>query len=160
MYLNCHSHYSFKYGTLSPEALIAEARRCGVHKLMLTDINNTSAWVEMFRLCAELAGEYRLEAGLGIEFRTGFELRYIGLAAGNAGFEALNRFLSAHNRDGTPLPLRAPELPDTFFIYPAGAAEPGDSGKTNTSASGRRRYTASRAPGCRTGSTSWSCCIR
>lgn len=124
MYLNCHSYYSFKYGVLSPDSLISEARRCGVHKLMLTDINNTSAWVEMLRLCGELAGEYELQVGLGIEFRNGAELQYIGLAAGNPGFEALNRFLSAHNAEGDILPVRAPELTDTFFIYPTGIIEP------------------------------------
>ena len=27
MYLNCHSYYSFKYGTMGPEQLLAEAKQ-------------------------------------------------------------------------------------------------------------------------------------
>jgi DNA polymerase III alpha subunit len=40
VYLNCHTGLSFKYGTLPSKALFNEAKRCGVHKLALTEINN------------------------------------------------------------------------------------------------------------------------
>ena len=53
MYLNCHTAFSFKYGTLQVHDLFNEARRCDVHKLVLTEINNTSSYIEMLRLCAE-----------------------------------------------------------------------------------------------------------
>jgi len=43
MYLNCHTGFSFKYGTLTIKELFDEARRCGVHKLVLTEINNTAS---------------------------------------------------------------------------------------------------------------------
>jgi DNA-directed DNA polymerase III PolC len=55
MYLNCHTAFSFKYGTLSVQRLFEEARKCGVHKLVLTEINNTASYIEMLRLCAENA---------------------------------------------------------------------------------------------------------
>ncbi|WP_162419137.1 PHP domain-containing protein [Cyclobacterium roseum] len=42
MYLNCHSRYSFKYGTLSVEALVAEAKKHKLDALALTDINSVS----------------------------------------------------------------------------------------------------------------------
>lgn len=51
MYLNCHTGYSFKYGTLPVKTLFEEAKRCNVHKLALTEINNTSSWLDMLRTC-------------------------------------------------------------------------------------------------------------
>src|SRR5690606_37989552 len=55
MYLNCHTAFSFKYGTLPVQRLFDEARKNGVHKLVLTEINNTASYIEMLRLCAENA---------------------------------------------------------------------------------------------------------
>ena len=108
MYLNCHTSLSFKCGTLSVPELFAEAVRCGVHKLVLTEINNTASYIEMLRLCEQNRaredgknkfGEdaYDLEVALGIEFRAGNELLYVGIARNNNGFEELNRFHSHHN---------------------------------------------------------------
>ena len=53
MYINCHTAFSFKYGTMTVRELFDEARRCGVRKLVLTEINNTASYVEMLRLCEE-----------------------------------------------------------------------------------------------------------
>ncbi|MBX2968121.1 MAG: DNA polymerase III subunit alpha [Cyclobacteriaceae bacterium] len=132
MFLNCHTALSFKYGTLPVDKLFEEARRCDVHKLILTEINNTASYIEMLRLCEErkpgspLAGEhpYALEIGVGVEFRDGHELLYIILAQNNNGFEKINRFLSHHHRENKKLPERAPEIEDTFIIYPFGKTEP------------------------------------
>src|SRR5690606_4177657 len=55
MYINCHTAFSFKYGTLTVQRLFEEARKNGVHKLVLTEINNTASYIEMLRLCAENA---------------------------------------------------------------------------------------------------------
>ncbi len=118
MYFNCHTAFSFKYGTLSQEDLFHEAQRCGIHKLVLTEINNTSSYIEMLRICQENKAEYELEIALGIEFRKGSKLLYIALARNNKGFEAINRFLSYHNIENIPLPDRAPELEQAFIIYP------------------------------------------
>ena len=49
MYLNCHTYYSLRYGTIKPEQLLAIASENGVQTLALTDINNTSACL---RFCA------------------------------------------------------------------------------------------------------------
>lgn len=118
MYLNCHSHFSFKYGTLSPEDLFNEARRCGVHKLILTEINNTASYIEMLRICEENKADYVLEIALGIEFRKEHKLLYTALAKNNEGLESINRFLSYHNVENIPLPDHAPELENVFIIYP------------------------------------------
>ena len=118
MFLNCHTAFSFKYGTLSPADLFNEARRCGVHKLILTEINTTASYIEVLRLCEENKGDYDLEIALGIEFRKENKLLFIALAKNNKGFEEINRFLSHHNAENLPLPDRAPELENAFVIYP------------------------------------------
>ena len=66
MYLNCHSYYSFKYGTMSPEQLLAEAKQKGISSLALTDINNTSGILDFFRL----APKYNIKPVAGIDFRS------------------------------------------------------------------------------------------
>lgn len=135
MYLNCHTAFSFKYGTLQIKDLFNEARRCGVHKIILTEINNTASYIEMLRWCAKYLsykngltkfGEvpYSLEIAVGIEFHQDDELLYIALAKNNDGFERLNRFLSYHNRTKERLAQRAPNIEDTFIIYPLGKYEP------------------------------------
>ena len=135
MYLNCHTALSFKYGTMTVQQLFDEARRCGVHKLVLTEINNTASYIELLRLCEKYRPEvnnltrfgekaYPLEIAVGVEFRQENELLYIAIAKNNAGFEAINRFLSYHNREKRPLARKAPELGDVFIIYPYPHSEP------------------------------------
>lgn len=135
MYLNCHTAFSFKYGTLQVKDLFEEARRCDVHKLVMTEINNTASYIEMLRLCAEHAPyqdnltrygkeAYKLEIAIGIEFRKNNELLYVAIAKNNAGFEKINRFLSHHNLENKSIPERAPEFEDIFIIYPLKKIEP------------------------------------
>jgi DNA polymerase-3 subunit alpha len=132
MFLNCHTAFSFKYGTLPVDKLFDEAKKYGVRKLILTEINNTASYIEMLRLCEErkpgspLAGENacELEIGVGIEFRQEHDLRYIILAQNNNGFEKINRFLSHHNHENKKFPERAPVIDNTFVIYPFGKTEP------------------------------------
>ncbi len=80
MYLNCHTGLSFKYGTLPIKTLFEEAKRCGIHKLALTEINNVASYLEMLRLCDENKSRedgltkygkpaYDLSIAVGIEFR-------------------------------------------------------------------------------------------
>jgi DNA-directed DNA polymerase III PolC len=96
MFLNCHSWFSFHYGTLSVEKLLEEAQRLGIRKIVLTDINNTSGVLDFIRL----APKYGVEPAVGIEFRQGDTVRFIGIAKNNEGFEELNRFLSECLRKG------------------------------------------------------------
>ena len=43
MYLNCHSYYSLRYGTIPVEELVAQAAEMGIEAMALTDINVTTA---------------------------------------------------------------------------------------------------------------------
>src|SRR5258706_2055233 len=149
MYLNCHTGFSFKYGTLPIKKLFEEAKRCGIHKLALTEINNVASYLEMLRICDENKPvgtqdhvgtqdfvsqqgltkfgkiPYDLDVAVGIEFRSDEnELLYIIIAKNNEGFDKLNRFLSFHNREEKKFPTRAPEIENTFIIYPFRKIEP------------------------------------
>ena len=42
MYLNCHSYYSLRYGTMSVEQLVQKALVAGSDTIVLTDINNST----------------------------------------------------------------------------------------------------------------------
>jgi DNA-directed DNA polymerase III PolC len=114
MYLNCHSFFSLNHGTLSPEVLVAEAQKRGITRLALTDINNTSGVFDFVQFCQQV----HLDPVVGIEFRNGFSLCYIGLAASPAGFENLNRWLSEHLFASKKFPAEAPEMEGVFWIYP------------------------------------------
>lgn len=118
MYLNCHTFFSFKYGTLSIDELLDEAERCGVHKLVLTDINCTAAHIEVLRKIKEREATYKIDVALGIEFRNENELYYVAIAKNNNGFQELNAFLSFHSNENIALPKRAPEFANVIVIYP------------------------------------------
>lgn len=51
MYLNVHSHYSLRYGTMSIAKLIKEAADRGITQLVLTDLNNSTGVMEFMREC-------------------------------------------------------------------------------------------------------------
>ncbi|MEX2232738.1 MAG: DNA polymerase III subunit alpha [Cyclobacteriaceae bacterium] len=135
MYINCRTAFSFKYGTMPVQQLYDEAKRCGVHKLVLTEINNTASYIEMLRICEKNKPRennltrygdepYILDIAVGVEFRHENELFYIAIAKNNRGFEGINRFLSLHNREGKSFPRRAPEFQNVLIIYPYPKVEP------------------------------------
>lgn len=124
MFLNCHTYFSFKYGSLSINELFDEAKRCGVKKLIITDIHNTSAYIEFMRICQERSSEYELQISVGIEFRNGNDLLYVGIAKNNIGFERLNRYLSHCNSEKKPFKKNAPDIEDVVFIYPTTNIQP------------------------------------
>ncbi len=114
MYLNSHSYYSLRYGTLSIENLVGEAVKNHIGCLALTDINNSTGIMDFVAACREKS----IKPIAGIEFRHEDQLLYTGLAKNNEGFRELNEFLSRHNLENLPLPQRAPEFENVFVIYP------------------------------------------
>ena len=113
MYLNCHSFFSFKYGTLSPAHLLIEAEKNNVRSLALTDINNTSGIPDFVRRCER----NKINPIAGIEFRNGTEIKYIGLAQNNEGFRELNDFLSVYIENKELFPIVAPSFNECYIIY-------------------------------------------
>lgn len=114
MYINCHSYYSLRYGTISEQELISIAQSDGAEQVVLTDINNTSACLNFVRL-AQQAG---IAPVLGIDFRDGARQLWLGIARNNEGFYQLNQLLSHHKHSKTALAEIAPKLPDVIVIYP------------------------------------------
>jgi len=114
MYLNCHSYFSLRYGTLSPKQLVAAAAKRQIPTLALTDINNTSAAFEFVQLCKN-AG---IKPILGIEFRKDNRWLYTGIAKNEEGFFELNKLLTDCSLNDKPLPEVPPPMPNTFIIYP------------------------------------------
>jgi len=114
LYLNCHTYYSFKYGSMSPEALLKEAQAKGVRKLALTDINSTSGVLDFLRL----APRHGVEPVVGVDFRNGPEQLFVAIASNNKGFKEINDYLSLHLHRQAPFPPEAPPFEHCFVIYP------------------------------------------
>ncbi|TNE52809.1 MAG: DNA polymerase III subunit alpha [Bacteroidetes bacterium] len=114
MYLNAHSYFSLRYGTLAPQQLVEAAAARGVHTLVLTDINNTSAALDFVRTCQK----HKVKPVLGIEFRDARH-RYLftGIAQNLAGWSALCALLTEHSLAGRPLPAVPPPLENVYIVY-------------------------------------------
>ncbi len=114
MYLNSHSHFSFKYGTMSHEQLLVAAQQCSIEQMALTDINNTSGILDFVRL----APKYGIRPVAGIDFRNEMHQQFTGIAKNNEGFRELNDFLSYHLHENKSIPVSAPILFNSIVIYP------------------------------------------
>ncbi|RMA58889.1 DNA polymerase III subunit alpha [Ulvibacter antarcticus] len=133
MYLNTHTYYSLRYGTIKPKDLLETAQELGVDCIALTDINSTSACLDF----ARMAPEHAIRPVLGVDFRNGVQQQFIMLAKNNEGFLNINRYLSSFLRENpgidtlgelaaassklpseATIPERAKILPYTYIIYP------------------------------------------
>ncbi|RMG63831.1 MAG: PHP domain-containing protein, partial [Bacteroidetes bacterium] len=113
MYLNCHTHFSLRYGTLSVEELVGWAQAQGIGSLALTDIHSTSAVYDFVRAC-RAAG---INPVVGMEFRRDDELLYIALARNLQGFHEINAFYSQYAHQGLPFPDLPPYWSQVLVIY-------------------------------------------
>ncbi|NNE26705.1 MAG: DNA polymerase III subunit alpha [Saprospiraceae bacterium] len=130
MYLNCHTYYSLKYGTLSPAQLVQEASKKGIDSLVLTDINNTSCAYSFIQACKK----HEIKPILGIEFRSTvnpttedddvsvFSIKdarfaYVGIARNKEGWKELNAHLTAYSMKNEPVPMTAPAFKHAYVIY-------------------------------------------
>jgi DNA polymerase-3 subunit alpha len=114
MYLNCHTYYSLRFGTISEVELLELAKKNHMDHLALTDINNTSAGLNFVRKAQEIG----IKPILGIDFRNGADSCFIGLAKNNQGYQELNNFLSNHLHHNKKIESRAPIFKDAYVIYP------------------------------------------
>ncbi len=90
MFLNCHTYYSLRYGTLKISDLLDLGQQGNAVCMALTDINSTSACLEFVRL----SPEYNVKPILGVDFRNGAKQQFIMLAKNNEGFQNINTYLS------------------------------------------------------------------
>jgi len=126
MYINTHTYYSLRYGTFSPENLLELAQKNGISSFAITDINNTSATLNLLRE----APKYNIKPILGIDFRNGIEQLYIAIAKDNSGFQEMNSYLSRFLTNKTEtenghrkIPKTAPNFKDVYIIYPFNKSE-------------------------------------
>ncbi|PWG79318.1 DNA polymerase III subunit alpha [Pararcticibacter amylolyticus] len=115
MYLNVHSWYSLRYGTMPVDKLIEEACARGITRMVLTDINNSTGVMEFIRKCRKTGA---LSPIGGMEFRHDKKLLYIGIAQNKEGMKELNEFLTEHNLQKKDLPARPPQFNHAFVVYP------------------------------------------
>ena len=120
MFLNVHSSYSLRYGTMSVEQLVKDAAFLGIREMALTDINNSTGVMEFMREC----NENGIRPIGGIEFRRKEALLYIGIARNQEGMRELNEFLSHHNLNEAELPDRPWKFEQACVIYPYGHQPP------------------------------------
>ena len=120
MYLNCKTYYSFRFGTLSTEQLVATAVDKGLSALALTNINSTCDVWQFVKLCQEAS----IKPIAGAEIRNEDKLLYITIAANNEGLTQIQEFLSAHliAKKSFPEPtenlFQFQNINDGFIIYP------------------------------------------
>ena len=114
MHLTCHTAFSLRYGTLTPERLVEQAARWGVRTLALADANNTSCAVEFVNRCRKK----NIKPILGISFWRDQQWLYTGLARNAEGWRNLCAFLSRHSLEDKPLPTCPPATDDVWIIYP------------------------------------------
>ena len=114
MYLNCHSYHSLRYGTIPLKDLVQQAVANDVTALALTDINTVTGIYDFVKECKAV----NIKPLVGIDFRQGNTLLFIGLAINRVGLGEMNRYLTKHNFDNTPLPDVAPDFENVFIIYP------------------------------------------
>lgn len=115
MYLNTHTYYSLRYGTIKPLELLEYFQKAGVRHFALTDINTTSACLEM----ARVAPKYKIQIVFGVDFRNSARQQFIMLAKNNQGFQNINQYLSSFlHKEAFEIPARAKTLSDTYVIYP------------------------------------------
>ena len=117
MLLNCHTYYSFCYGTFSTEELLDGIKLNGYSSFVLSDINNTSACLDTVRMAAERG----LKPVLGIDFRNGTQQQYVGIAMNNEGFRELNEHLSKHLHQAEDFDPIAPSFRHAYIVYPSEA---------------------------------------
>ena len=91
MLTNCHTYYSFHYGTVKPEELLKIAVRAGAQSVALTDVNSSAACLEFLRH----AREFDLHPVVGVDFKVKTQTKYVALARTNEGYREINKHLSS-----------------------------------------------------------------
>ena len=117
MYLNTHSYFSLRYGTLEIKKLIELAKQFNIKVLALTDINNSTGMIDFVKTCRE----NQVKPIGGMEFRNGNQSLYTGIALNIEGMRELNEYVSWHNINKQNYPEHAGEFNNSYIIYPFGS---------------------------------------
>lgn len=116
MYINAHSYFSMRYGTMEIGQLLDQAVVNGVSVIALTDINTSMGIPEFIRK----AKERDIKPVAGVEFRNEDELVFIGLARNREGLRELNEYLTLHNMEKRGFSVEEVDFRHVFVVYPFG----------------------------------------
>lgn len=115
MYINCHSYHSLRYGTISLEELVSQAKACNITSMALTDINTITGIYDFTKACKN-AG---IKPIVGMELRDrDNRLLYIALAKQRSGIAEICSLLTSHNCAGEDLPAQSPHFEQVITVYP------------------------------------------
>lgn len=115
MYLNCHTYYSLRYGTMSPLDLAQGSFAMNADTVALTDINNTSAIPEFYFACRKSG--VKPVAGVDIRDKNN-RCHYVLIAKNNEGLYEINRFISICNQEFSDYHTNIPLFRNVYVIIP------------------------------------------
>ncbi len=110
------SHFSLRYGLISPEEIVTWTKQSGYARTAICDINSTTSTLSYVRE-AQREG---IQPVVAIDIRNGMDCCYILIAKNNRGLHEANTFLSAHLHNGIPFPKQPGHLTNCTIIYPWG----------------------------------------
>lgn len=110
-----HTFFSLRYGILSVAETYHLCCELGYQKVVLADINNTSATMDMIRLSKK---DNKLSIVPGVDFRNGNKKEFIAIAKNNEGFKEINDFLTAYLHKKSKIEIKAPLFTNAYIIYP------------------------------------------
>ena len=114
MIWNTHTYYSLRYGTMSVQELVQQAKILGLSTLGITDINCSTGIFEFVKCCEQ----NNIKPIAGIEFREGNYLLFTAIAKNTAGIAEINRLLSDHNLYGKTYADKLKHMQNVYVIYP------------------------------------------
>lgn len=114
MFINSHSYYSLRYGTLSIEELVELAHQNKITSLALTDINTTMGMYSFIQECRKRD----IRPVIGVDLRSKQTPYYICLAKNPQGLSEIHQLLNQVNSKQSTLPLSALESDNYYTIYP------------------------------------------
>jgi DNA polymerase-3 subunit alpha len=115
MILFARSYYSLKFGVLSPEKIISIAQKNNYSTIVLTDINNTSGFFELYKLGVEC----NIKIIPGCEIRTENIWLYTYVAKNENGLKHMHDFLSSYNLQKQGYPEQPKKLIDCLVLFPS-----------------------------------------
>ena len=115
MILFARSYYSLKFGVLSPEKIISIAQKNNYSTIVLTDINNTSGFFELYKL----GTESNIKIIPGCEIRTENIWLYTYVAKNENGLKHMHDFLSSYNLQKQTYPQQPKKLMDCLVLFPS-----------------------------------------
>ena len=119
MIFHFHSHFSMRYGLISPEEIVqrceSEAISMGFRvPVLLADINTVTGVSNFLRAARDTKHIMPL---VGVDIRNGDEPLYILISTSQSSFAEINAFLSDHLMNHKPFPTYPPTFLSVKVVY-------------------------------------------